>query len=792
MEKVSISLSGRDWKRAFASAVRKSLTKTLTEPITNAYDSYKRIAKLKIPKNNGIIEAILKLNTGDMLDHAEIMKNANKSSEISIQVRIATVAKGGFDKRECQIIDHAEGMNDEIIKTKLSFRGADVSGQATGAAVRGLFGHGLGDVLFGHEHGEIHSIYNNKYYCTKASWEQKNEQSQPILLIGEERSISTGIRKKLCNPELNGTMVQFCLHGECRIPREDNIFAKLCDFYMLRLINTDPSCHVILEERRSNKYLTRILTYQFPKGEVVGKYSDEINIENFKIKIDAIMLRATTELPGPHKGEDRASGLLVVDECDAVYDQTMFLYDKDPNIEYLYGIVKLVGVRSLIKYYLDKKDEALLTESREGFETRGILYQNLADKLNPWIKQQVEKEQSRRKSDKKLLSADMEERVKEAFKELNTLYKEETGENIDTIAPGDPKIPEYIEFNEKEIILRQSRPRRVYLLLNPHKFEIGAQIILECPSDQIRIEPEDIRFKKDHIQKDRIGMIPILISSDILGASECITACAEGKDGKTYETFTKVIDTVAPQMVLPPNDGLEFRPDEVRVKPHVKRNLQLWIDTNIIKIGTDIIIRIYDHETGISFLSEDGGTFTTGQIRIHESDRHSTNPTVARMSIPFRGNGYGQSAKVVAQVNVHSRNFEATSFIHIQEHEPPTGAGIFNDIDYSASSRDLACIFERGSGMLVVNSRHPINQKVFGHDRDNFSRNIESETNAQMRLAEVVLDECIFHIAATKYSKGGEYGLDLGRDPITDIRNFIETQKFKIGPKIFQHFVTSL
>jgi len=179
-------------------------------------------------------------------------------------------------------------------------------------------------------------------------------------------------------------------------------------------------------------------------------------------------------------------------------------------------------------------------------------------------------------------------------------------------------------------------------------------------------------------------------------------------------------------------------------------------------------------------------------VRVHESHRHHTNPRVARILIPFRGNGYGQSAKVVAKVDVDSRNYETIAFINIEEHEPENGAGIFNDIDYDSRNRDLACIFERGSGKLVVNSRHPLNQKLFGKNFEEFSWSIENETIAQMRLAEVVLDECIFHIAATKYTKGGEHGLILGRDPITDIRNFIESQKYRIGPRVFRRFVESL
>jgi len=793
MNEIDIGLAERDWRRSFAKGVRKSLAKTVTEPATNAYDSYKRIDDLGIPENTGLVEAVLSLKTGDKLDQAQLTTHLRSAPERIIRIRLSTIGSGDLPKRECQIIDNAEGFDYESMQTKLRYRGADVGGQAHGAAVRGLFGHGLGDVLFGHDEGEIHSIVNNMYYRAKAIW-KGDEQRQPKLQPSPERPVVLADRRRLRMPEGNGTMIRFRLHDECTISREETLYRKFCNFYMLRLINADPTCRVLLEEHRSGRLIEKELRYQLPQGEVVAKFQQEMKIGCFSIGVDAIMLRATTELPGRHSGEDRASGLLVVDECDVVYDQTMFAFDNDANIEHLYGIVRLTGVRPLIKQYLDERHEALLTDSRDGLETRGILYQQLAPVLAPWIRQQVEREQKRRRGEERCLSADMAERVKEAFKELNDLYKEETGENIDIPGPGsDPKVPDGIAFSEKEIVLRQGRPRQIYVLINPRHIAVGAQVILECPSSEIRIDPEDVTFDRDHIREDRIGMIPILLSSDVLGATDRITACAESRDGHVFEAFAEVIDTVPPQTVLPPADGMEFRPDEVRVKPHVRRSLQLWIDTDVIPIRTDIVVRLYDCTEGLWFLGDHEQQYTVRNVRPHEHDRHSSNPRVARILIPFRGTGYGQSGRVVATTSVDRRSFQSSAQINIEEHEPPSGAGIFNDIDYDGSSRPLACIFEgRASGKLIVNSRHPLNKSIFGKDRVEFRESAGNNVEAQMRLAEVVLDECIYHIAATKYGKSGEQGLTLRQDPITDIRNFIEEKKFKIGPKIYRHFAPSL
>jgi hypothetical protein len=389
----------------------------------------------------------------------------------------------------------------------------------------------------------------------------------------------------------------------------------------------------------------------------------------------------------------------------------------------------------------------------------------------------------------------MTQRIRDAFKELNDLYKEETGENVDGAGEGPDlgkSVPEGIEFSEAAIVLRLGRPRRLALLVNPAVVPHGAPIIFESESSQIRVDPDEVLFSTEHVRDGRVGIVPVLVSSDSLGAAARVTAYTEDRDGRALEALVSVTDTVPISMVLPPLGGMEFRPDEVTVKPHVRRSLQLWVDTEILPVGSRVVIRLYDYVEGLFLLGDDDHQYVTRSEKIRDRHRDPTNPRVARVLIPFRASGYGQFAGVRAIADTSDGTLEAEAEIHIREEEPSEGTGIFSDVDYDERKLHYACSFERGSGKLVVNARHPVNRQVFGPSFDTFKERIDEVTEAQIRLAEVVLDECIYHIAAMKHLKGGRHALTLGRDPITDIRNFIEERKFRIGPKIFRHFVKEL
>src|SRR3989344_766936 len=125
MTEIAVQFASRYIKRQFSDAVGKSLLKTLTEPITNSDDSYRKIIEL-----------------------------GQRSSGDLFPIRIF------IDKtrRLVRIIDQAQGMTTFELEEKFKEYGAAKSAAYEGFSSRGIFGQGISDVLFYHSEGKVKSI----------------------------------------------------------------------------------------------------------------------------------------------------------------------------------------------------------------------------------------------------------------------------------------------------------------------------------------------------------------------------------------------------------------------------------------------------------------------------------------------------------------------------------------------------------------------------------------------------------------------------------------------------------
>src|SRR5207244_10317270 len=105
----------------------------------------------------------------------------------------------------------------------------------------------------------------------------------------------------------------------------------LTQFYMLRLINSDPNVTVKLFRYRAHKKTTEeSLDYDFPIGDVIERFSFAVTTpvpgaSLAPLGVEGIVCRADIkgDLPGKDAREQRANGLLIVDDKDAVLDLTL-------------------------------------------------------------------------------------------------------------------------------------------------------------------------------------------------------------------------------------------------------------------------------------------------------------------------------------------------------------------------------------------------------------------------------------------------------------------------------------
>ena len=170
IDKGVIEVDPRHTMRSIKSAIQGSVIKTLVELITNSNDSYTRIEE-----------------SGENVD-GEIMITFEKNGN-----------RGNFS-----VIDNAEGMSHEEIKSKLTKYGVATSGLKDGFSVRGYFGQGVKDALISMIDGEIHSIKNDIYTCCRLY----EEDHKPSYAIEFPIPVTNQIRKKLSITE-NGTVAKF-------------------------------------------------------------------------------------------------------------------------------------------------------------------------------------------------------------------------------------------------------------------------------------------------------------------------------------------------------------------------------------------------------------------------------------------------------------------------------------------------------------------------------------------------------------------------------------------------------
>jgi len=785
--------AGRKWDRMFSEAVARSVAKTVTEPITNSWDSYKMAERLDA--SSGIVEALLKLNEGDSVDHDALMKSAPRRPSVPIRVLIATSKTGsGFRKRECRVVDQATGMDADELRRCLELYGEEKSGQADGKPVRGLFGQGLSDVLFGHDDGRVISLKEGVLREVKV---YRDDSRQPNADLVTQRKATQKDRHDW-GITSDGTCVTVLLTRSCHVPDPESLYERLCSFYMLRLINADPACRVVLEQYRTGgKVLRQTLGYNLPPGKVIGKFSTSYQFEDYPpIRVDAIAVHASEPLRqgvGPGK-EDREGGFLVVDETDTVYDLTCFDFEKTPGLDHLYGVVRLSGAREVIRDLLDRRESktAVVTDSRDGFDLRSDFGRGLWRAVYPQLKPIIEAE-ARLATEEVRVSEETDRRVKRAFQELNELFKSETAAD-GGIGPEEAEVHvSGLAFAPPgPLVLRAGIPRHVQLLAESEAFGGQTEIILDASNAEISVRPERLIMSDARRHKGR-RTFPLQIIGGSIGVKGTIAALAEKRDGDLATCELAISGVLPPPVLVAPEEGMEFRPGIASAAPYRKGAIFLFLDVERIPLGSEVHVRMDASPSGLSLLTSDETPVRALSPIGLSADHLVDGKSIARIALRFRGQAKGQQGDVLAKTKGSGRHsYKASALLMVKDPEPEE-SGIFSKPDYRPLAQRVVSAFDEGSGIIYLNSNHPLNQAFFGDDRVSFWKAVQDSETAQLWLAEAALTEALYHILATKCLSTGERGFKLKEhDPIGSIREQIEEWRYTKGAGVFRALAPGL
>lgn len=733
MIEIAVQIAPRFIKRQFSDAVGKSLLKTLTEPITNSDDSYRKM----VESNN---------------------KDEDKTFPIMIFVDKL--------KRLVCIIDQAQGMTAAELEDTFKEYGAAKSGAYEGYSSRGIFGQGISDVLFYHREGRIKSVKDDEasicYFYEK--------KGKHYIKVEKQKGSVSKLAREWGIDNKHGTAVEFILDNT-PIHSYDKLVKKLSIFYMLRLINSSDRRLIKLIYRDHRGTKKSVVKYQFPKGDFVEHKEFTLQFEEYApVKIDLELYKSPISLQTVD--DERENGLLVYDDKQSVCDQTFFGLDSLRGADKFFGHMKLTGAREII---LDKINdpqhpEAILSDSRDGFNKQHDFYQKLALEVKDWL-YQILNEEGRKKTNEGVSESTIENHRK-ALEELNKLYAQLTGEDTNGLIRTKKKARPVggIEFARGNISITAGKRYGLQLLIDTRILKPGSKILLKSSRGKIGFSPTIIEVHGAPKDNDDISVKTVVITGEKARTADTLEA-------KSGERSTSVVVSIVSEEVVYPEKGIIFSPDYVRTTANHESTLNLYVDLNIIKTGSKI-----------SF-SSSNNHITLGNKQVAVPRRMRSTNQVAKIEVPFIGEKNEESGIIEANF----RDYLAQCRIDIKDHiKPPTTgpAGKFKDWDFDDNvPKHLQTTYDpiQGSptqGFILINTNHPINRYYFGDNPQ--KRDIEQSHEAQLYLAELILSESLRAMIQEAYEKGvipQIYG------PATDIPEYIAQKKFELGPIIYSFFV---
>lgn len=361
-------------------AIRKDAFRALVEVITNCNDSYSRLEQAGWSVGGEIVIEV---------------QRKHKNSVIRIR-------------------DHAEGMTDSRMDKVVGTYGEATSGIKEDKHVRGMWGRGLKDSIFGLGHGYVRSFKGGNFY----SCSLLIKKGIPTFDLDEPEKATPQLRQQYGILEGNGTILEIIVsRDDVKVPQFDNFRNYLQRHFELRPIMSNPKRKIILQEIASDGKLRQehVLSYKSPRGEKV--LAERFKIAGYPAYVKLEVYRSGIQLSTRGEEGDYADGGLLVVSKATVISLTMLKYENDPYAAYFYGTMQCDYLHDLLK-----ADEPVLTATRDGINWTHPFAKALKlaveEKLEPLI--QKERKHAMRE-EKTKLDKQLRQKIQRALHELNNI-----------------------------------------------------------------------------------------------------------------------------------------------------------------------------------------------------------------------------------------------------------------------------------------------------------------------------------------------------------------------------------
>lgn len=464
-------------------AIRKDVLRALVEIITNSNDSYSRLEDKGVQVSGEIIIDVWR---------------KHKNSVIRVR-------------------DFAEGMDDMHMDRVVGTYGEATSGLKEDLHVRGMWGRGLKDAIFGLGYGYVNSIHDDMLYRSSLLL----KDGVPTFELDEPIPADEELRAKHGIPEGNGTVIEIVLSREdVKMPRFENLRNYLQRHFELRTIMADQARLIILRnlagaDRVKDEY---VLSYKPPKGEMV--LDERFEIEGFPASARLQLLRSNIQLSTRGEEGDYADAGLLVISGGTVIALTMLKFENDPYASFFYGSLECDYLHDLLK-----NDEPVLTATRDGINWSlpfaRALKQTVEERIEPLV--QVERV-SAIQDEQMRLDKQLRRKLDRTIRQLNVIASSELSERR-TSSDGKPEPPPSgLEFAPVRIYVQTGQ--QASLTLKAHlsgKLHDGATVFVvsDNPEVDVLTPKVQIHASKDHPE---IGIAKIQVEGKQVGNEGVVTA----------------------------------------------------------------------------------------------------------------------------------------------------------------------------------------------------------------------------------------------------------------------------
>ena len=566
-------------------AIRKDVLRALVEVITNANDSYARL------EYNGL----------------------RVSGEIEIE--ITRRHKNSL----IHIRDFAEGMTDLRMDKVVGTYGEATSGIKEDKHVRGMWGRGLKDSIFGLGYGHVRSFKGPNFYSCSLLL----QKGVPTFELDTPIRATTTLREQYGIPEGNGTIVEIVVsRNDVKVPQFDNFRNYLQRHFELRPIMSNPKRRITLRDIAGDGKVRHehVLSYKSPRGDVVLK--EKFKIKGYPASARLEVLRSNIQLSTRAEEGDYADGGLLVISKATVISLTMLKFENDPYAGYFYGSIQCDYLHDLLK-----SDEPVLTATRDGINWTHPFAKALKlaveDRLEPLVdaERKHAMHEEKTKLDKRL-----RQKLDHALHELNTIALTELSSQTDQLRKELELPPSGIGFFPERVYVQTAQPVSLTLRVRMGEgVRAGTTVNVISNSPEVIVESAQAVLQP-HKNDPTIGQARIKVEGRQVGAEGTLTAYV----GKLRAQAQVQVHSKKEKTIASPSKSSRALFTDIRFDDRMDPRQRVYFD----RVNSSIVVATAAPSVSI-YLDQQGRLDTTvqGQVLLAELITEAVCREIARSGV---------------------------------------------------------------------------------------------------------------------------------------------------------------